>query len=148
MANQILNYIGQILGVSTLNGETRLLKTDDNGILEVNATACIYYVDTVTPLGGSATFTGTTRDLGVASGGNFKTPYFNAFTFADQAGTMRIEMSPDNVTWYKATIDNVVTANTPIFMSALVLCRYYRVVFINGATLQTKFIVNTSFSNN
>ncbi len=94
----------------------------------------------------AATVTGATRDAGVAVAIAHRYAKFNAFAFADQAGTMRIEVSVDNVTWRRATIDTAVAANTPVLLTIPVFSRYHRAVFINGATLQTAFMLNTSFT--
>jgi hypothetical protein len=66
--------------------------------------------------------------------------------FADQAGIIRIESSNDNVTWRRNTADVTVAANTAVVLSVPVTTRYYRVVYVNGATIQTAFMLNTSFT--
>ena len=72
--------------------------------------------------------------------------YFNAFALADQAGTMRIECSNDNVTWRRATLDTVVAINTPVYLKVVMLTRYWRVIYTNGATIQGIFMCNTGFT--
>lgn len=66
---------------------------------------------------------------------------FVATAFADQAGTFRIEMSVDGSTWRRATPDTAVSANTPVTLIAPVVTRYLRVVYVNGATAQTAFLI-------
>lgn len=97
--------------------------------------------DSVTNLAASATFTGVTRDGGAAN----VYRRFVAFGWALQAGTMRIEMSNDGATWRPVTLDTAVAANTPVQLDIPVVTRYYRVIFINGATAQTGFMVNSAF---
>lgn len=79
----------------------------------------IFYNETVTNLAASATFTGTSRDTGVAAAAAHRYSAFNATVFADQAGTFRIEMSNDNTTWRAESVDTAVAANTPLIMLVL-----------------------------
>jgi hypothetical protein len=112
----------------------------------VTSRSNIFYNDSVTAQAASATLTGTTRDVGIAAGAVCPFAAFNATAFADQAGTLRIEMSTDNVTWRRATADTAVAANAVVTLSVPVVTRYYRVVYVNGATLQTAFMLNSSFT--
>ena len=106
----------------------------------------IFYNDSSTAQAASATLTGTTRDVGVAAAAAHRYSAFNAMAFADVAGSMRIEVSNDNSTWRRATADTAVAANTPVIMSIPVMTRYHRVVYVNGATAQGAFMLNTSFT--
>jgi len=106
----------------------------------------IYFNDSTTAQAASATLTGTSRDVGIAAGSVHRYSAFNASAFADQAGTLRIECSNDNTTWRRATADTAVTANAVVYLSVPVMTRYYRAVYVNGATLQTAFMLNTSFT--
>lgn len=112
--------------------------------------ANIFYSESVTPLAASASAPLTTRDTGAALTAGVSAAHrysaFNAFAFADQAGTMRIECSQDNSTWRRMTADVAVAANTPVILSVPVMARYHRVVYANGATLQTAFMLNTSYT--
>jgi len=63
--------------------------------------------------------------------------------FADQPGTLYIEQSRDNATWrifkqVSVSANTVVTDETPIYL------RYVRVRYVNGATAQTAFELNTA----
>lgn len=109
-------------------------------------TSNVFFNDSVTAQAAAATVTGTTRDTGVAAAAAHRYSAFNAFAFADQAGTMRIECSNDNTTWRRMTGDVAVAANTPVTLSVPVMTRYHRVVYVNGATLQTAFMLNTSYT--
>lgn len=106
----------------------------------------IFWNDSTTAQAASATLTGTARDVGVAAAAVHRYSAFNAAAFADQAGTLRIECSNDNTTWRRATADTAVTANAVVYLSVPVMTRYYRAVYVNGATLQTAFMLNTSFT--
>ena len=129
---------GQAIGVAVTSMPT------------VSATATaqdnVFYNESVANQAASATVTGTSRDTGVAAAAVHRYSKFNAFAFADQAGTMRIEMSNDNTTWRRATVDTAVAANTPVFLSVPVMTRYHRVVYVNGAAAQTAFMLNTSYT--
>jgi hypothetical protein len=106
----------------------------------------IYYNESTTALAAAATFNGTARDIGIAASNTHRYSAFNAMAFADQAGIIRIESSNDNVTWRRNTADVTVAANTAVVLSVPTTTRYYRVVYVNGATIQTAFMLNTSFT--
>jgi hypothetical protein len=108
--------------------------------------ANVFYNESTTALAASATFTGTARDVAIAAGSVQPYAAFNATVFADQAGNIRIEMSNDNTTWRRATSDTAVAANSPVILSVPVVTRYYRVVYVNGATLQGAFMLNSSYT--
>lgn len=106
----------------------------------------LYFNESVTAQAAAATFTGTSRDVGVAVNTYHRFSAFNVSAFADQAGTVRIECSNDNATWRRASADTAVAANAVVYLSVPIMTRYYRVVYINGATLQTAFMLNSSFT--
>lgn len=106
----------------------------------------VFWNESVTAQAISATVTGATRDTGVAPGANHRYAAFNAYAFADQAGTLRIEVSTDNVTWRRATADVAVTAGAALFLSVPVVARSHRAVYVNGATAQAAFMLNTSYT--
>lgn len=106
----------------------------------------VFFNDTTTAQAISATFTGVSRDVGMAAASGHRYSAFNAQAFADQAGTLRIEVSNDNTTWRPITADVAVAANTPVILSVPVMTRYHRAVFVNGAVAQAAFMLNTSFT--
>lgn len=106
----------------------------------------VFYNESVTAQAASATLVGTARDVAVAAGTMHRYSAFNASAFADQAGTLRIEVSNDNTTWRRITADAAVAANVPVILSVPVMTRYHRAVFVNGATASTAFMLNTSFT--
>lgn len=118
------------------------------GTVSANATAQnnVFYNDSTTAQAAAATVTGTSRDVGVAAATVHRYTAFNAAAFADQAGTLRIECSNDNTTWRRATADTAVAAGAVVYLSVPVMTRYHRAVFINGATAQTAFMLNTSYT--
>jgi hypothetical protein len=105
-----------------------------------------FWNDSVVAQAISATVTGTARDIGVAAGGVHRYSKFNASAVADQAGTLRIECSNDNITWRRATADTAVAANTCVHLSVPIMTRFYRAVYVNGGVAQTAFMLNTSFT--
>lgn len=115
------------------------------GTLTVNATtsssAPTLNTETTTVLAASATYTGASRDGGATAVHQM----FCARAFADQAGTLRVEMSTDNATWRRATADIAVAANGVGEVNIRALTRYHRVIFVNGATLQTAFLVTSAY---
>ena len=116
------------------------------------AGAGIWYDDSATVLASNATFTGTSRDLTVTA---TATAMANAATYAmearisaesDQSGTLWLEVSRDNTNWRRAK--SVATAAvTGGGQYAEIIhrpsWRYMRVGFTNGATLQTRFTINS-----
>ena len=106
----------------------------------------VFWNDSTTAQAASVTLTGTSRDVGVAAGTVHRYSAFNAMAFADVAGTLRIECSNDNTTWRRASPDTAVAANSVVTLSVPVMTRYYRAVYVNGGTIQTAFMLNTSFT--
>lgn len=103
------------------------------------------FTDSSTPLAANATFTGTGR---ATTGANY--PKFAANVFADQAGTLFIDLSLDTGTTYRTIKTVAVSANTAAEAVANVTgaagaATLYRVRFTNGATLQTAFQISSAF---
>jgi hypothetical protein len=116
--------------------------------IPVNNSASIFWNGATgagSALTASATFTGSSRDSGAASGAAQYYAYFNAFFSTDQAGTARIDGSNDNSTWYTVAT-SALAANTPLILSVPVLTRYHRAVVVNGSTNQTFLWVNSSYT--
>jgi hypothetical protein len=87
---------------------------------------------TTTPLGANAVYTSPTIDAI-----NYR--YINGSWLSDQAGTYVLQHSDDGITFYSGASNNV-TANTLASQqNAALLGRYLRLVYTNGATLQTSF---------
>lgn len=106
----------------------------------------IFYNESTTAQAANATLTGTSRDIGFAAAVAHRYSRFNAMAFADVAGTLRIECSNDNTTWRRVTEDTTVAAGAVQVLSVPVMTRYHRAVYINGATLQAAFMLNSSYT--
>lgn len=112
----------------------------------------VWYDDSSTVLASAATFTGASRDLTVST---TAAAFANAATFAkelrvsaesDQTGTLWLEVSRDNTNWrrVKSIATTAVTGGGFYAeISHLPSWRYARVGFTNGATLQTRFTINS-----
>jgi hypothetical protein len=74
--------------------------------------------------------------LGPADALSYK--YINISVFADQAGTLYIDQSPDNTNW-DITQSISVSAGVGQAISQEIAARYVRVRYVNGATAQTTF---------
>lgn len=109
----------------------------------------VFFAESTTNLGSSATYTGPARDAGAPAGSNCRYAAFNAFATAGVAGTLRVDMSADGTTWYRAAADAAVAANAAVTLSVPVTQRFYRVVFVNGAGAQTGtlFMATSSFTS-
>ena len=136
----------QVDQVGLMGSPTVTLGAGGNGIGAVFNSDNAFWNESVAILAISQTVTGTSRDTGVAAGSNHRYAAFNAFAFADQAGTLRIEVSTDNVTWRRASADQAVAAGAALFLSVPVCARYHRAVYVNGAVAQTAFMLNTSYT--
>lgn len=135
--------IGRLWTSATIDAA---LPAGTNAIGGTFAQSSIFWNDSVTAQAASATLTGTARDTGVAAAAVHRYSAFNASAFASHAGTLRIEGSNDNTTWYRQTADAAVGAGACVILSVPIMTRYYRAVYVNGATLQTSFSLNTSFT--
>lgn len=116
------------------------------------AGAGIWWDDSATALGASASFTGTSRDLTVTA---TATAFANAATYAkelrlsaesDVTGTLWLEVSRDNTNWRR--IKSVATAAVTGggFYAEIVhrpSWRYARGGFTNGAGAQTRFSIGS-----
>lgn len=104
----------------------------------------VFYNDTTTNLSGSATFTGTSRDLTTTPNAN----YFNATVYSSHvSGTagFAIESSNDNSTWLVEAVATLVAA-TPLTLSVPITTRYYRVRLTNGGTGTSTLRINSSLT--
>ncbi|OXE37448.1 MAG: hypothetical protein CGW95_01475 [Phenylobacterium zucineum] len=104
------------------------------------------FTDSSTVLAASATFTGTGR---ATTGANYVK--FNAVAFADQAGTLAIDLSVDSGTTYRQIASVAVAANVAQVLSVPMTglagtATLYRVRYVNGATLQAAFQLSSSFT--
>ena len=105
----------------------------------IGTVAALAYTDTAANLGSAATFTGTSRDASAT----VAYQKFVANAVADQDGTLYIQKSTDNVTWRNAGMV-AVTANTPKELEVGVTTRYNRVYYVNGAGVQTQFLLTSA----
>jgi hypothetical protein len=103
------------------------------------------YTDSLTPLAGNATYTGTSRQCSMSGVPSNK---FRVGVYADQAGTLYIQVSPNGTDWYDAKfksdagtwVVSLAVSATTFAWAELPLCLpYVRVKYTNGATIQTIF---------
>lgn len=102
--------------------------------------------ESTTNLAGSATFTGPTREMFPPEGSNRPTK-FRAMAVASHVSAsngFRIELSQNGTNWFTAAQTTTV-ANVASFLETAVVARYYRVVYVNAATLQTSFLINSAY---
>lgn len=98
------------------------------------------YSDTTTTLAANATYTGTSRDLT----GTNRNRYFAVAAYSDAAGTLTIQASTDGTT-FREVGRVAVNAGQGATLQVPVTARYYRIVYINGATAQTVMWITSAF---
>lgn len=98
------------------------------------------FLHSTTNLGSAATFTGTALDLGAANRMYF---IHRSGVFADQTGTLYLEQSKDGATW-RTTQTQAVTVNTQAYIEDKIYMRYVRVRYVNGASAQGTFELQSS----
>lgn len=95
---------------------------------------------TTTPLSGSATYTGTGELNGRSQ--------VLVYCIADTAGTLYLQWSNDNVTYYDFPVNGIpVSANIPKYYPAVKGNRYCRVKYINGTSAQSSFNLSTYYTD-
>jgi len=116
------------------------------------AGAGIWYDDSSTNLGASATFTGTSRDLTVTA---TATAFANAATYgkelrvsaeSDVTGTLWLEISRDNTNWRRVkSVATSAVAGGGFFAEIIYRpsWRYARVGYTNGAGAQARFSIGS-----
>lgn len=90
-----------------------------------------------TVLGAAGAFTGRAEDVSIYAA-------VNVFAFADQAGTLFVEFSVDGTNWDKSN-SFAVTASTASIQSLAPSAQFVRVRYVNGATPQTVFRLQTFY---
>lgn len=114
----------------------------------------LWVQESVAALGAAGTLTGGSRDLfGVATATGLSSSSatlslikeFRAQAISDVAGTLHVETSTDNVTWRRvesvAATQLAGAGNFVAKISHLPVCRWCRVVYVNGAGAQTFFLL-------
>lgn len=96
--------------------------------------------ESATNLAANAVYTGASRDLGSTNSSR----YICVYAFANQPGVLRVDFSTDGSTWRRATTDLAVATDTPVMVQLNVMTRYYRVVYTNGPTAQTAFLLTSA----
>lgn len=89
------------------------------------------FVGTTTPLGSNATYTSVGREA-------LDFDSIVGTVYADQAGTIYIEQSPDGTNWDVSTSYNISASNGNGFTESIV-APYWRVKYTNGAAAQGTF---------
>lgn len=113
-----------------------------------------YWLETVTPLGASATFTGAARDSYGSGGGSASNPasasqwgYFSAVVNANQTGTVTLQGAQSSSgPWYPVATGSLV-ANVPLYLYTPICFQWFQVVVVNGTSAQGNMNVCTSFTS-
>lgn len=91
-----------------------------------------------TALGADGTFNGAVYNI--TELGNLY-DYFRVFASSDQTGTLSVQQSWDEVTWF-TTISEAVAAGfgSGTIVESMITAPYVRVQYVNGSTAQNDFI--------
>ena len=95
--------------------------------------------EATSPLAGNATFNGATRQIGDPLGTLGQASRLRAMAYSDVAGTLKIQQSRDGTTWRSSVVQPVAAGDPGQVVEALIVRPYVRVVYVNGATIQTVF---------
>lgn len=128
---------------STLSTASYVNTTYGRVPTQIDLDKTITFVHNTAALAASTTMTGFTLDLGV----NHSVNRHRAQVYADQAGTLQLQQSRDGSTW-RVTSSQAVSASTAVVLDDLVVSRYVRVVYINGATANTICDVQSALVKN
>jgi hypothetical protein len=140
-----------VSGTVALSANTPTLAAGTNRAGFV-AGAGIWFDDSSTNLGASATFTGTSRDATVTA---TATAFANAATYAqevrlsaesDVTGTLWLEVSRDNTNWRRAKSVPTAAVTGGGFYAEIVhrpSWRYWRAGYTNGAGAQARFALGS-----
>jgi hypothetical protein len=127
-----LDTVASVTGVGTVTTVTGLT-TCTTVTTAYTAAKTTRYSDTSAQLAANAAFTGTGRDTGSTMNYDRFRTFVNV---ASSSGTLYIEQSSDNVTFY-VTDSVAVTAGTPRTDEFKIVMRYVRLRYVNGATATT-----------
>ena len=106
------------------------------------------YVGSGTLLAANQSVFTPTRDAGPYVNVPTTWGFFNAWCTTAVVGSMYVQSSVDNVSWNTAQTIGC-AAGTPTYIRVPVMSRYYRVNYINGASVQTGYFnLAVSFSRN
>lgn len=139
--------------VNIVSGSAVALNAGGARIGVVSAQSQAFFTDeTTTPLAGTGVATSITRDLAqTSSPGTITSPSatmkeFRALAVADVTGTLYVEVSADQVTWWRISATPTVAVGAIFYAQASVLpaTRYARTVYVNGAGAQSAFLLSTS----
>ncbi len=102
----------------------------------------LVFADSSTNLAANATFTGTSRD-----GGSIAVySYFVARVRASHPGTLYVEESDNGTAWFVVKSQAVAGGEVEALDIRIpAVARYHRVRYVNGATIQTQFRLNSGY---
>jgi hypothetical protein len=139
-------------GITMFNAQQSAMQMDNTGNLKVTVSGAILanpvagasVLSTVnsssTPLSGNATFTGS-GELCI----DYASIVIQVYSsHASASGGLQVQFSTNNTNWDKAVVYTV-SATQPENYIEFPRARYMRIVYTNGATLQTSFRLQTIF---
>jgi hypothetical protein len=92
---------------------------------------------------GGATLSSNAIDLGDLSSGGAGFGKWRVLVSADQAGTLSLQQSADNSTWY-TTVSVAFAASAPVVQESLVVLRYLRAQVVNGSVASTVLFLHAA----
>ena len=121
----------KIISEGFTSKDINIHETDIKMPVDKQAIYRIQVIETTTTLTANSSFTSASIDTT-----NYSS--FQGFVYADQDGTLEIQVSADNSNWYPAQ-DISVTAGSTVTFDFTVVSAYTRVVYTNGSTDQSSF---------
>jgi hypothetical protein len=106
-------------------------------------------IENVTPLIANASYVSGTRDMmTVASDFGISISFFNVEVDSDQAGTIEIDESTDQIVWTQLLAPEGYVADTGILhVTAQPNERYVRAKYTNSVSAQTRFTMTTGVNS-
>jgi hypothetical protein len=72
---------------------------------------------------------------------------FRIFADSDQSGSIAVQGSVDALDWRPLQAATALTGGTPQNITVSIATRYVRVVYTNGGTAQTRFVLSTAVTD-
>jgi len=146
MRVRVSNYVGTSTTVYAW-----LKRTSVPGFNETYRTGVTKpFTESTSALGGGASVNGSSRDLATYAGNtssDFSYSFFACDSWADQAGTLFLQISTDGTTW-RNFLSVATSANIGSQLRKQITTRFNRCSYTNGGAAQGAFALTSSYGAN